>query len=52
MALVNLMNEVDADQAKFLEYLDLERLADLPAAKFTRAKQALSAKRKPEMAHG
>ncbi len=45
--LLALMAEVGADGPKFLHYCGVTRLADLPAAGFERAIQALEAKRKP-----
>lgn len=38
--------EVDADLPKFLKYLGVEKLADLPAAKFKGAMDALTAKQR------
>jgi hypothetical protein len=43
--LVDLMKETEADTKKFLEYLDVAVLDDLPAARFNAAKQALLAKK-------
>lgn len=44
--LVNLMKKVDADTAKFLKYLGVETLDELPAKAFNDAKTALEAKRR------
>lgn len=41
-----LMSEVGADRPRFLRYLGVESLADLPASEFTAAVSALEAKRK------
>lgn len=38
--------EADADLPKFLKYLSIEKLADLPAAKYQSAMQALTAKQR------
>ncbi len=42
--------EVDADLAKFLKYLKITRLEDLPAARYRDAIAALEAKRQPREA--
>jgi len=42
--LVELLESVDADQAKFLAYLKLEKLADIPAARFDEAVRLLERK--------
>ncbi len=44
-ALLALIVEVNADIAKFLKYMKVERLAEIPAAKFNNAVSALEAKR-------
>jgi hypothetical protein len=41
-----LMAEVKADTTKYLKYLKIETLADLPAKQFKNAVAALNAKRK------
>lgn len=41
-----LADEVKADRAKFLKYLGVEQIADLPAKDYTKAVRALEAKRK------
>lgn len=43
--LIDLMREVDADTAKFLKFLKVSALDELPAKRFNEAKQALEAKR-------
>lgn len=43
--LLALIEDVGADKAKFLAYLKVQSLADIPAAQFNRAVDALNAKR-------
>lgn len=43
--LIDLCEAVEADRARFLKYLKIESMADLPASKFADAKAALEAKR-------
>lgn len=43
--LIDLMKEVDADTVKFLRFLRIPYLDDLPAARFNEARQALLAKK-------
>jgi hypothetical protein len=44
--LIALADEVGADKIKFCKYLKIESLAELPAARYTQAVNALEAKRK------
>jgi hypothetical protein len=43
--LMDLAEEVKADRPKFLAYMKVDRLADIPASKFAMAKAALESKR-------
>lgn len=43
--LMDLAEEVKADRAKFLAYMGVERLSDIPASKYNAAKAALESKR-------
>jgi len=44
--LESIITNVDADKVKFLEYLGIEKLSDLPALKYTLAINALNKKGK------
>ena len=46
LELGTLADEVGADMPKFLKFLKIEKLSDLPAARFDEAKAALESKRK------
>lgn len=43
--LMDLAEEVKADRQKFLAYMKVEKLSDIPASRFSTAKQALESKR-------
>ena len=44
--LKDLLTSLQVDEAKFLEYMEVEKVEDIPASKYSKAKIALEAKRK------
>ncbi len=50
-ALIDKIHETGADEAKFMEFLKVEQLADLPAAKFSEAIDCLEIRRQKKGTH-